>query len=362
MAGLTILGFGGSLLLAPPPATAAPAREALVIGNGTYGSLPPLPACLQSAHAVAAALRGLGFQVVEREDLSTGGTDAAIGEYSRQLAAGPGAAAVVYSCGYATSFNDRPFVLPVSARISRPADVLTQGILAKLLVDVVTRGGAGAAIVAIDTVPIPDTPAAPGFDVLAQASLPDGLGLIAVSQAKPPDGPTPLATALIAGLKGTDVQTTALLSGVQQQLASRPVTVAALRPPAVPAYLAGGAPATTPGAPSVAQTPATTPPIAPAAASQGTSQAASQGPMLGASPGASIGAPPFLLPAEEQMSEADRRAVQAALVRLGYYPGPVDGRFGGDTRAAIRRYQHELGGEMTGRLTAAQASRLVGAR
>ena len=34
--------------------------------------------------------------------------------------------------------------------------------------------------------------------------------------------------------------------------------------------------------------------------------------------------------------------------------------FGPDTRAAIRRYQHELGADMTGRLTAAQATRLVG--
>ena len=31
-----------------------------------------------------------------------------------------------------------------------------------------------------------------------------------------------------------------------------------------------------------------------------------------------------------------------------------------DTRAAIRRYQHELGAAMTGRLTAAQATKLVG--
>src|SRR5690349_4108368 len=118
---LALLVTTGVSLLLPSTPHAQPAREALVIGNGTYGSLPPLPACLQSAHAVSAALRGLGFQVVEREDLSTGGTDAAIGEFSRRLSAAPGAAAFIYSCGYATSFNDRPFMLPVSARIARPA-------------------------------------------------------------------------------------------------------------------------------------------------------------------------------------------------------------------------------------------------
>ena len=66
------------------------------------------------------------------------------------------------------------------------------------------------------------------------------------------------------------------------------------------------------------------------------------------------------MPADEQMTEADRRQVQTALARLGYYNGQVDGIFGPDTRAAIRRYQHELGAAMTGRLTAAQATKLVG--
>jgi peptidoglycan hydrolase-like protein with peptidoglycan-binding domain len=59
------------------------------------------------------------------------------------------------------------------------------------------------------------------------------------------------------------------------------------------------------------------------------------------------------------MTESDRRRVQTALVRLGYYDGKVDGIFGPDSRAAIRRFQHELGADMTGRLTATQASRLV---
>ena len=51
------------------------------------------------------------------------------------------------------------------------------------------------------------------------------------------------------------------------------------------------------------------------------------------------------------MSDGDRRLVQRALGKLGYYDGQVDGVFGPDTRAAIRRYQHELGAPMTGRLT-----------
>ena len=36
---------------------------------------------------------------------------------------------------------------------------------------------------------------------------------------------------------------------------------------------------------------------------------------------------------------------QTALARLGYYDGKIDGIFGPDSRAAIRRYQHELGAD-----------------
>ena len=64
-------------------------------------------------------------------------------------------------------------------------------------------------------------------------------------------------------------------------------------------------------------------------------------------------------PAEASMSEADRRQVQEALHRLDYYHGPVDGIFGPLTRAAIRRFQHDIGAEITGYLTAEEASRLV---
>jgi hypothetical protein len=328
----SLVALGAALLLASPTLHAAPAREALVIGNGTYSALAPLPACLLSAHAVAAALRALDFHVVEREDVSSGGADAAIGEFAAQVAAAPGAAAFIYSCGYATSFNDRPFLAPVSARIARAADVLAQGILAKSLIDVLARGGAGPSVVAFDVVPMPEAPAALHLDALAQASLPDGLGLIATSQAKPPDAPTPLAASRVANLKGPEVQVAALLNGVQQQVgANRSVTLAAFRPPVAPGYLAG-APPPPPPAPSPSAT----------------------------TPAPAVAGPAAALPADEQLTDSDRRRVQIALVRLGYYDGRIDGVFGPDSRAAIRRYQHELGADMTGRLTAAQATRLVG--
>jgi peptidoglycan hydrolase-like protein with peptidoglycan-binding domain len=65
------------------------------------------------------------------------------------------------------------------------------------------------------------------------------------------------------------------------------------------------------------------------------------------------------MPSEEKISEANRRQVQEALHRLGYYDGPIDGIFGPSTRAAIRSFQDSIGEKGTGHLTAAEASRLI---
>jgi hypothetical protein len=65
------------------------------------------------------------------------------------------------------------------------------------------------------------------------------------------------------------------------------------------------------------------------------------------------------MPAEGKMSAASRRKVQKTLHRRGYYQGPVDGIFGPQTRAAIRRFQDSIGAKSTGYLNAVEGRRLV---
>jgi peptidoglycan hydrolase-like protein with peptidoglycan-binding domain len=65
------------------------------------------------------------------------------------------------------------------------------------------------------------------------------------------------------------------------------------------------------------------------------------------------------MPAEDKMTPENRRQVQQALQRRGYYQGALDGIFGSATRSAIRRFQESIGAEVTGRLTETEASRLV---
>jgi peptidoglycan hydrolase-like protein with peptidoglycan-binding domain len=62
---------------------------------------------------------------------------------------------------------------------------------------------------------------------------------------------------------------------------------------------------------------------------------------------------------EGRMSVDDRKRVQEALHRLGYYNGPVGGDFGPLTRSAIRDYQRNIGSQPTGHLNASEADRLV---
>jgi hypothetical protein len=330
--------FGGLLLL--PSVRAEPPPAALIVGSANYASLPGVVGCGRSANAVSAALRALSFQITERQDASTGGIDAGMSEFAEHLTNEKGAG-FVYICGYATDFNNRTFLLPTTVRIGRPSDVITQGVLAKSMLATVSRDPATVAVVVFDLIPQSDPPQRIDLDALTGVAVPDGVGIIAAAETTTTQGPTPVAAALVAALSGPEVRTEGVLAGVRARLAGSPSTLVAWHVPAHPGFLAGGPPVTAPRPP----------PAAPVAA-----------PVTAPVPPPVAAAPPARMPDETQMTEFDRRRVQDALLRLGYYDRTVDALFGPETRAAIRRYQHEIGGEMTGHLTAEQASRLVNNR
>jgi hypothetical protein len=322
-------------------ANAAPAadgrRVALVIGNADYSALPALPACTASANVVTAALKRAGFDVAERLDLTNGEMGAAIADWD---ASSSGASAVVYVCGYAGGYDNRAFLLPVSARIERDTDTLTQGILAKSLLDAAVRSGARAALVLVDAVAMPASTGRLALDTLAGAASTPSVGFAAASATTaPPQGATPLAAAFSTTLATSEVEVGKLLDTLRQRVAGSSGAQFAVRAPSTPVWLIGGPPpAPAPPSPAVA-------PPAPAA------------------PEAAAPPPPHPAPSagpdEAHMTDADRRRIQGALLRLGYYDGRVDGIFGPDTRAAIRRFQHEIGAEMSGRITPEQSGRLL---
>jgi hypothetical protein len=156
-----------------------------------------------------------------------------------------------------------------------------------------------------------------------------------------------------------------------QTLVGRALTAAGLQgfiqPPTEEGWLAGG-PAPTPpqaaAAPAAPPTPTPPPPPSPPtpapapAPEPPPAAAAPAAPPEPAAPAAAA-APTAAGSSIATLGDLDRRRVQLALQRLGYYAGKVDGAFGPESQAAIRRYQHELGAEMTGRLTDDQVERLL---
>ena len=190
-----------SLGVLPFEARAAGGGLALVIGETSYTGLPTLPGCALSAHAIAAALSGQGFAVDEQDDAGSAALYASIGTLQRQLAAAPGVPAFIYFCGYATGYGDRPFLVPVSANLGRPTDVLTQGMLAKSLLEGVTGGKPSTALVMLDTVAVPGGAPTVPLDAIMQPAPPSTLGYLAVVGSPLGNAPTPFATILVPLLR-----------------------------------------------------------------------------------------------------------------------------------------------------------------
>jgi hypothetical protein len=172
-----------------------------------------------------------------------------------------------------------------------------------------------------------------------------------------------LVALLVAGIAYWALSENTQLGAPSGSAGAPPVVPQATAPPAPPAsQSASTAPqsqATAPSEPAPAA-PSSPPVIAqsnrPAASPAKPPSANAESPVP--SP-ATPAAPMTTLPAEDQMSKADRRQVQEVLERLGYYQGSIDEEFGPLTRAAIRRYQDSIGAKSTGYLTAEEATRLA---
>jgi hypothetical protein len=292
-------------------------------------------------------LKARGFEVVERSDVRRGEFDAAIGALAKRTTASPPSVAVVYYCGYAQEFNGRSFLLPAAADVKRENDVLTQGLISKSLVDSLARVGDSSGVVLLDGFQPPGAPAT-GFARLGEQIQPGSFAVIGVNNDAAGQGPTAAAQALRGQLAGDEVSLEKFVGGMRAELAKGAAGSAFfVAATGRPSFLVGGKPPPTPVAaappPPPVATPAPTPPPAASA------------PPAAAAPAA----PQQVMVDEDRMSDQDRRQVQLVLATLGYYSGRIDATFGPETRAAIRRYQFEIKAEMTGRLTAEQATKLV---
>jgi Putative peptidoglycan binding domain/Caspase domain len=312
-------------------------RPALVLGSGDYTALPPIPGCLASAQAVAAALAAQGFTVTQSANPTNGGISGAISTFADQRSSTHAPLAVVYVCGHVASFNNRLFLLPATATLGAPTDVLTQGILADSLRVALPATPASQVLMLLDSVPLDLAADAAAAQALVAAPPQPGAGLGIAVETNVASTVTPFARAIAAALGTQGVTAASLLQAAQQAGGAHVYAQADLAPPPAPPP---------PTSPVATAKPGPPPPPQAAASSPTASSPTAQSPAAG-------------FPGEDQMTEADRRRVQARLGELGYYDGRIDGVFGPDTRAAIRRFQHEIGAQMTGILTASDAARLA---
>jgi len=116
--------------VAPPaasiPAPVAPSsgfrrRVALVIGNGDYRSAPRLTNPTNDAADMSAALRKLGFDVVDGENLDRRGMDDAIRTCGTKLDRADLAA--FFYAGHGLQVAGKNYLVPIDARLERPGDL-----------------------------------------------------------------------------------------------------------------------------------------------------------------------------------------------------------------------------------------------
>ncbi|MGY4503963.1 putative caspase-like protein [Bradyrhizobium sp. GM24.11] len=113
--------LAASLFLASQPAWATK-RVALVVGNSSYQNAPLLPNPANDAAAIAATLKGAGFDVVDsRLNLAATDMRRALREFADQ--ARNADIALVYYAGHGIEIDGTNYLIPTDARLERDTDI-----------------------------------------------------------------------------------------------------------------------------------------------------------------------------------------------------------------------------------------------
>jgi uncharacterized caspase-like protein len=104
-------------LLALVVAARAETKVALVVGNGAYAHAPALKNPVNDATDMAAALRDLGFRVIEAHDADKAALEAQLRQFVE--AADGSDVALLFYAGHGVQVDGRNYLIPVDARLER---------------------------------------------------------------------------------------------------------------------------------------------------------------------------------------------------------------------------------------------------
>lgn len=98
-------------------------RLAAVVGNASYTSIPPLKNTLNDADSISAALRSLGFEVMNLRNASKSQFDQLLENFYLKLRGGQYETALFYYSGHGVSVFGRNYLVPIDARPLSEKDV-----------------------------------------------------------------------------------------------------------------------------------------------------------------------------------------------------------------------------------------------
>jgi len=189
---------------------AAERRIALVIGNGAYQSVSPLPNSANDARLMAKTLGDLGFKLVgggPQLNLDKPAMEKAIQDFGRQIVSAD--VGLFYYAGHGVQVRGSNYLVPITANLTRENDVDFQMIDAQLVLRQMGDNGAKLNIVLLDACrnnPFAVTGLRAAGGGLAQMGAPEGT---IISYATQPgavaqdgsDGDSPYTKSLAAAMR-----------------------------------------------------------------------------------------------------------------------------------------------------------------
>lgn len=141
-------------------ASALTRRVALVVGNGRYNGVPPLPNALNDAEDMCKALRELRFDVICVRDVRTRRDfRRAVQDFRAKL--GPGTAGLFFYAGHGMQIDGENYLLPTHAEIERREDVEDEALSLRYLMATLDEAGNEFNLIILDA--CRNSPFARGF-------------------------------------------------------------------------------------------------------------------------------------------------------------------------------------------------------